>query len=83
VLVWGIPRLRDRPWWRTRDPWLVLVSEVMLQQTQARRVIPKWESSCAAYPNPRACAAAPLGEVVESLVRDGLVVERFGRLSLP
>jgi A/G-specific adenine glycosylase len=64
VLAWGLPRLRDLPWRRTRDPWLVLVSEVMLQQTQALRVIPKWESFRAAYPTPTACAAAPLGDVL-------------------
>ncbi|MFZ9017917.1 MAG: A/G-specific adenine glycosylase, partial [Ilumatobacteraceae bacterium] len=38
VLAWGVPRLRDLPWRRTRDPWAVLVSEVMLQQTQVARV---------------------------------------------
>ena len=64
MLAWGAPRLRDLPWRRTRDPWLVLVSEVMLQQTQAQRVIPKWRSFCAAYPTPTACAAAPLGDVL-------------------
>jgi len=64
VLAWGVPRLRDLPWRDTRDPWRVLVSEVMLQQTQAQRVIPKWEAFCAAFPTPRACAAAPLGEVL-------------------
>ena len=45
VLAWGVPRLRDLPWRRTRDPWAVLVSEVMLQQTQVARVIPRWERS--------------------------------------
>ena len=64
MLAWGAPRLRDLPWRRTRDPWLVLVSEVMLQQTRAQRVIPKWRSFCAAYPTPTACAAAPLGDVL-------------------
>ncbi len=64
MLAWGVPRLRDLPWRRTRDAWHVLVSEVMLQQTQAQRVIPKWESFCAAYPTPAACAAAPLGDVL-------------------
>ena len=44
VLTWGVPRLRDLPWRRTRDPWAILVSEVMLQQTQVARVIPRWES---------------------------------------
>ena len=64
MLGWGIPRLRDLPWRRTRDPWLVLVSEVMLQQTQTQRVIPKWRAFCAAFPTPAACAAAPLGDVL-------------------
>lgn len=65
VLSWGLPQLRDLPWRRTRDPWAVLVSEVMLQQTQVARVIPKWVDFLSAFPTPSACAAAPLGEVLE------------------
>ena len=42
VLRWGLPRLRDLPWRTTRDPWAILVAEVMLQQTQAERVVPQW-----------------------------------------
>ncbi len=64
VLAWGGPRLRDLPWRRTRDPWAVLVSEIMLQQTQVARVIPKWETFLDAYPTPAACASAPLGDVL-------------------
>lgn len=64
VLGWGVPRLRDLPWRRTRDPWAVLVSEVMLQQTQVARVIPKWQAFMAAFPTPAACAAVPLGDVL-------------------
>ena len=64
LLAWGLPRLRDLPWRRTRDPWAVLASEVMLQQTQVARVIPKWQSFLTAYPSPEACAAAPLAEVL-------------------
>jgi len=64
VLAWGAPRLRDLPWRASRDPWSILVAEVMLQQTQVPRVIPKWTSFCAAYPTPAACAAASLGEVL-------------------
>jgi A/G-specific adenine glycosylase len=56
--------LRDLPWRRTRDPWAVLVSEVMLQQTQVPRVIPKWEAFLAEFPTPAACAAASLGDVL-------------------
>ena len=59
-----MPRLRDLPWRRTRDPWAILVSEVMLQQTQALRVIPKWHEFMAAYPTPAACAEASLGDVL-------------------
>ena len=64
VLAWGVPRLRDLPWRRTRDPWAVLVSEVMLQQTQVTRVIPRWESFLVRFPTTAACAAAPLAEVL-------------------
>lgn len=64
VLAWGLPRLRDLPWRATRDPWRILVAEVMLQQTQAERVIPKWHAFGSAYPTPGACAAASLGDVL-------------------
>jgi A/G-specific adenine glycosylase len=64
VLAWGVPRLRDLPWRRTRDPWAVLVSEVMLQQTQVTRVIPRWESFLVRFPTTAACAAAPLADVL-------------------
>jgi A/G-specific adenine glycosylase len=64
VLSWGVPRLRDLPWRTTRDPWAVLVSEVMLQQTQAARVIPRWESFLERFPTVETCAAAPLADVL-------------------
>ncbi len=64
VLAWGIPRLRDLPWRNTRDPWSILVAEVMLQQTQADRVIPKWQAFLHAYPTPEACSEAALGDVL-------------------
>jgi A/G-specific adenine glycosylase len=64
VLAWGAPRLRDLPWRAIRDPWRILVAEIMLQQTQVPRVIPKWQAFCAAYPTPAACAAAALGDVL-------------------
>lgn len=64
VLSWGSPRLRDLPWRATRDPWQILVAEVMLQQTQVERVIPKWTAFCDEYPAPATCAAAPLGDVL-------------------
>ena len=54
----------DLPWRRTRDPWLVLVSEQMLQQTQVARVIPKFEAFVIRFPTPEACADSAVGEVV-------------------
>lgn len=64
VLAWGAANLRDLPWRRTRDPWAVLVSEVMLQQTQVARVVERWARFLARYPDPASCAAAPLGDVL-------------------
>ena len=64
VLAWGVPQLRDLPWRRERDPWAILVAEVMLQQTRADRVIPKWREFLDAYPDPVACAGASLGDVL-------------------
>ncbi len=64
VLAWGVPRLRDLPWRQTRDPWAILVAEVMLQQTQVGRVIPAWHAFLEEYPTPAACAAASLGDVL-------------------
>lgn len=56
--------MRDLPWRRTRDPWAVLVSELMLQQTQVARVLPRYEAFLARFPTPSACAAATAGDVV-------------------
>ena len=64
VLAWGAHDLRDLPWRRDRDPWRILVAEVMLQQTQADRVIPKWTAFLIAFPTASACAAASLADVL-------------------
>lgn len=64
LLGWGMPQLRDLPWRQTRDPWAVLVSEVMAQQTQVARVVPKWLTFMETFPTPQACAAASLGDVL-------------------
>jgi A/G-specific adenine glycosylase len=64
VLAWGRAHLRPLPWRATRDPWAVLVSEVMAQQTGVDRVVAHYPEFLAAYPTPAACAAAPAGEVV-------------------
>ena len=54
----------DLPWRATAEPWAILVSEVMLQQTQVARVAGRWESFLARWPTPEACAAAPLAAVL-------------------
>jgi A/G-specific adenine glycosylase len=66
LLAWFEASGRDLPWRRTRDPWAVLVSELMLQQTQVPRVVPRYEAFLARFPTPAACAAAPAGEVVRA-----------------
>jgi len=52
------------PWRATEDPWAILVSEVMLQQTQVTRVAGRWEAFLARWPSPHACAGAPLDDVL-------------------
>ena len=66
LLSWGAGRRRDLPWRRTRDPWSILVSEVLLQQTQAGRVVPHHQAFLNRFPTPAACAAAPVAEVVRA-----------------
>ena len=56
---------RDLPWQNTRDAYRIWLSEIMLQQTQVATVIPYYQRFLAAFPDVRALAAAPLGEVLE------------------
>jgi A/G-specific adenine glycosylase len=55
---------RELPWRRTRDPYAILVSEVMLQQTQVERVVPRYLRWLERWPSAEALAAAPAGEVI-------------------
>ncbi|HEY8785772.1 MAG TPA: A/G-specific adenine glycosylase [Candidatus Limnocylindria bacterium] len=64
VLSWYRRSGRDLPWRRTRDPYRVLVSEVMLQQTQVSRVLPAYRRFLRRFPTLRALSHAPLGEVL-------------------
>jgi A/G-specific adenine glycosylase len=64
--AWGDAVRRDLPWRRTRDPWAVLVSEAMLQQTQVVRVVERFGPFLDRFPTPGAMADAPLGEVLEA-----------------
>lgn len=64
VLEFYRTRRRDLPWRRTRDPYRILVSEIMLQQTQVDRVIPKYREFLAAFPSIRALAKARFARVL-------------------
>jgi len=65
VLGWASGRREDLPWRRTRDPWAVLVSELMLQQTQVARVVPRYHQFLERFPTVRTCADRGVGAVVE------------------
>jgi A/G-specific adenine glycosylase len=66
LLAWYAASGRDLPWRRTRDPYAILVSEVMLQQTQVERVLPKYHAFLARFPTLAALAAAPTAEVIRA-----------------
>jgi A/G-specific adenine glycosylase len=63
LLAWYAAAGRDLPWRRTEDPYAILVSEIMLQQTQVRTVIPYYERFLERFPTLTALAEAPLDEV--------------------
>jgi A/G-specific adenine glycosylase len=64
LLAWFEENGRDLPWRRTRDPYAILVSEVMLQQTQVVRVIPRYERWLERWPTIHALAAASAADVI-------------------
>jgi A/G-specific adenine glycosylase len=66
LLVWYRQHGRDLPWRSTDDPYHILVSEIMLQQTQVDRVLPKYREWLSKYPSLAALAAAPVEEVTEA-----------------
>jgi A/G-specific adenine glycosylase len=68
LLAWYAEHGRDLPWRRTRDPYAVLVSEVMLQQTQVARVIERWQRWLTRWPTPAALAGAPVADVLREWV---------------
>lgn len=65
LLRWYAQHGRDLPWRHTRDPYYILVSEMMLHQTQVARVIEKYHEWLAAFPTFEALASAPVEEVKE------------------
>jgi endonuclease III len=64
VLSWYAAHGRDLPWRHTRDPYAVLVSEVMLQQTQVDRVIERWTAWLKRWPTAADLAAATRADVI-------------------
>ncbi len=65
LIDWWAANGRDLPWRRSRDPWAVLVSELMLQQTQVARVETRWSRFLDRFPTVAACADAPVADVVD------------------
>jgi A/G-specific adenine glycosylase len=66
LLRWFAEHGRDLPWRRTRDPYAILVSEVMLQQTQVERVIPRYVGWLERWPTVEALADASPADVIRS-----------------
>jgi A/G-specific adenine glycosylase len=66
LLTWYRRHGRDLPWRKTDDPYHILVSEIMLQQTQVDRVLPKYAEWLDKYPSMGVLAAAPEREVTET-----------------
>lgn len=66
LIAWFKTNGRDLPWRGTRDPYRVLVAEMMLQQTQVDRVKPKYEAFLQQFPTLQALAAASPGDVIRA-----------------
>jgi A/G-specific adenine glycosylase len=66
ILRWYADHRRDLPWRRTKDPYAILVSEIMLQQTQVDRVVPKYEAWMLAFPTAAVLAAATPAAVLRA-----------------
>ncbi len=71
LIAWFDAEARDLPWRRHHEPWPVLVSELMLQQTPVSRVLPVFEAWMRRWPTPAALAADPPGEAVRAWGRLG------------
>jgi A/G-specific adenine glycosylase len=85
LLAWFREHGRDLPWRRTRDPYAILVSEVMLQQTQVSRVIPRYLEWLHRWPTIEALTAASPADVIRAWQglgynRRGLALHRAARV---
>src|SRR5579859_2915301 len=68
LLNWYTQEQRDLPWRTTNDPYAILVSEVMLQQTQVDRVLPKYKQFLATFPTLADLATAATADVISAWV---------------
>jgi len=80
VLSWSEENWRDFPWRRTRDPYKLLIAEILLRQTQARRVIGPYRELVKKFPNPASLARADQTEVRRIFRPLGLVQRADGLL---
>ncbi|MDX6516111.1 MAG: A/G-specific adenine glycosylase, partial [Gaiellaceae bacterium] len=64
LLAWYEANARPLPWRETRDPYAILLSEVMAQQTQVDRVVPRWIAWLERWPTVEALAAASPADVI-------------------
>ena len=64
LAAWFGATARPLPWRRTHDPYAILVSEVMAQQTQVDRVVPRWRRWLDRWPTVEALAAAPAADAI-------------------
>ena len=85
LLTWFGANGRHLPWRKTRDPYAILVSEVMLQQTQVERVVPRYRAWLDRWPTVEALAAASPGDVIRAWQglgynRRGLNLHRAARV---
>ena len=68
LLSWYAAEQRKLPWRTTSDPYAILVSEIMLQQTQVERVLPKYEQFLATFPTLADLAAAPTADIISAWI---------------
>jgi len=85
LLAWFADNARDLPWRETRDAYAILVSEVMLQQTQVARVVPRYISWLERWPTAQALGAAPTADVIREWQglgynRRGVNLQRAARI---
>ena len=87
MLDWFQIHGRTLPWRKTRDPYAILVAEVMLQQTQVERVVPKYQAFMDFFPSLSALAEAPKAEVIRAWAgmgynRRALFLQRAARFAV-